>query len=169
MGIWDMIYLNCLFRPPWTSVTSPIILSSLVIESMGYLVPNDHANCTKVEVSGPASLEERGLQDSSRESWKGNPQNHGIQSKPLTDSVMIRRIPSVDNSWVHQPNVSVRFFSQGDNILLGRPSFHRHNFFKENRAFNICIPRIFLKDMKVPELRYQKYLSTWSLSRSQSG
>ena len=47
----------------------------------------------------------------------------------LTDSVVVRRVPSVHNSWVHQPNISIGLLSQADQILLAVPVLHVQNIF----------------------------------------
>ena len=89
----------------------------------------------------------------------------------ITDGVVVGRVPGIHNGGVHQPDVSVRLLSQGDDVLLGRPDLHVHHL-REVRTGNIGVPGGGNIDIRVKifeQSTNQKYSSTLSLSTSQSG
>ena len=62
---WDVV-------PPLVNAANVVKLSSLIIESVGYLVSYNHSNPSKVETLGKVFVVKWRLQNSRRKHWKEN-------------------------------------------------------------------------------------------------
>ena len=58
---WTLTDLYGILRPPGTGTACPVVLPALVIKAVRDLVTDHHPDGAVVEVSRPASLEERRL------------------------------------------------------------------------------------------------------------
>ena len=147
--------LNGLLGPPRKCVSIAVVLSSLIVKSVSNFVTNDHSNGSIIQVPfwkystlffgknhlqilevpriSFAKRKERRLQNSR---WKSYKKKKIFQIQffskitSITDGVMIRRVKSIDNGGLSQPNISLWCFSKALQLLPRGPGLDSQHIFK---------------------------------------